>query len=347
MARVLPQSGRVVRLPQMRCRECAAETAAAAQFCVRCGAPGAAQPPLIAGPGAADEVSDAVAGAAPMLPEPYVPGAGGKVPAQIRWLVRAYAGVAWSAFAGGWAWAIAGANVIAQHNTQGDLGVTAAWALFGLAIVFLVQRIRFSRLLRRPRAACAATVIASRPGGRTLTLHAPCDRYRPELMVRPASWTPRQMLQPGEKVTVYGRADGTGSLLVSSPPQGKAFLGTGTRQLRPPSHAEVRRQFSAPAPNLEAGGAVLAEWVESKGFAVSLRSYERAEVDAFLDAIRDTFLGVRKPPVTSDEVRDKQFSTYRLWRGPPGYDRMEVDAFLAEVEPRLAAWQPLTMDDTN
>ncbi len=39
------------------------------------------------------------------------------------------------------------------------------------------------------------------------------------------------------------------------------------------------------------------------------------EVDAFLDGIRDTFLGVRKPPVRSNEVRDKQFSS--TWNDDP------------------------------
>ena len=58
------------------------------------------------------------------------------------------------------------------------------------------------------------------------------------------------------------------------------------------------------------------------------------QVDAFLDAVRDTFLGVRQPPLTADEIRDKQFVTTRL---RPGYDEEEVDAFLAEAELRLAA----------
>ena len=330
----------------MRCRECAAEATAAVQFCASCGAPVAAQPPAMAGPGAG-EVSAAAGGAALVLPEPYVPGSGGKVPAQIGWLLRGYAAMAGGAFAAAWAWGIAGANIIAQQNTQGDLGVTAVCTLWGLAIVFLVQRIRFSRLLRRPRAACAATVTACRNGRRTLILDAPCDGYRPELTIRLALWTPRPMLQPGENVTIYGHAAGTGSLLVSSPLRGKAFLATGTRQALPSSHAGATRQFSGPAPDVKASGDALAEWVGSKGLELSLHSYEQAAVDAFLAAIRDTFLGVKKPPLTSDEVRNKQFPTYRLGRGRPGYDRKQVDAFLAEVEPRLAAWQRPAMDDVH
>jgi DivIVA domain-containing protein len=56
------------------------------------------------------------------------------------------------------------------------------------------------------------------------------------------------------------------------------------------------------------------------------------QVDAFLDAVRDTVLGVRQPPLTADEIRDKQFVTTRL---RPGYDEEEVDAFLGEAEARL------------
>src|SRR5262249_28018448 len=56
--------------------------------------------------------------------------------------------------------------------------------------------------------------------------------------------------------------------------------------------------------------------------------------DAFLDAVRDTFLGVRQPPLTAEEIRAKQFATTRL---RPGYDEEEVDAFLQNVEARLRA----------
>jgi len=62
--------------------------------------------------------------------------------------------------------------------------------------------------------------------------------------------------------------------------------------------------------------------------------YDIEEVDAFLGAIRDTFLGKREPSLTPDEIRDKQFSTTRL---RPGYDEEEVDAFLDEAELKLTA----------
>ena len=62
--------------------------------------------------------------------------------------------------------------------------------------------------------------------------------------------------------------------------------------------------------------------------------YDMEQVDAFLDAVRDTFLGVRQPPLTAEEIRAKQFATTRL---RPGYDEQDVDAFLEDVEARLRA----------
>ena len=64
--------------------------------------------------------------------------------------------------------------------------------------------------------------------------------------------------------------------------------------------------------------------------------YETAEVDAFRQEIRDTFLGVLQPPLTLDEARDKRFRMAR--RG--GYDVQQVDAFIDEAEQRLAAMRP-------
>src|SRR5215470_10004809 len=89
----------------------------------------------------------------------------------------------------------------------------------------------------------------------------------------------------------------------------------------------------------EVSDIILAEWAEWAGtrrFSVSrLRpGYEPEQVDAFLEVIRDTFLGVSEPPLTADEVRTKQFSTTQL---RPGYDEPEVDDFLDKAELRLAA----------
>lgn len=88
----------------------------------------------------------------------------------------------------------------------------------------------------------------------------------------------------------------------------------------------------------EASGAILAEWAESRTFSTTrLRpGYDEEEVDAFLEALRDTFLGIREPSLSSDEVRNRQFSTTGL---RPGYDKEEVDAVLDEAAQRLAALQ--------
>ena len=63
--------------------------------------------------------------------------------------------------------------------------------------------------------------------------------------------------------------------------------------------------------------------------------YSTAEVDAFRQEIRDTFLRVKQPPLTSDEARDKRFRMARR-----GYDVQQVDAFSDEAEHRLAAMRP-------
>jgi DivIVA domain-containing protein len=63
--------------------------------------------------------------------------------------------------------------------------------------------------------------------------------------------------------------------------------------------------------------------------------YDKGEVDAFRKEIRDTFLGVRRPPLMWPVVPGKQFTTTRRLRS--GYDVEGVDAFLDKAEPRLAA----------
>jgi hypothetical protein len=87
--------------------------------------------------------------------------------------------------------------------------------------------------------------------------------------------------------------------------------------------------------------AVLAEWArwaDSTRFSTTPRkgwAYDTAEVDAFRQEIRDTFLGVRQPPLTSDEALDRRF------RGCPArLRRAQVDAFIDEAEQRLAAMRP-------
>jgi DivIVA domain-containing protein len=100
--------------------------------------------------------------------------------------------------------------------------------------------------------------------------------------------------------------------------------------------ASVGQQSPESAPDPEVDGAVLADWAGPRAFSTTrLRpGYDLDQVDAFLRDIQDTFLGIREPSLTPDEIRKKQFSTTRL---RPGYDEEEVDAFLDEAESRLAA----------
>ena len=93
----------------MRCRECAAEVAVTARVCSGCGAPIVGQPPVVADTVVADTVvagiSDAAGKAVPAgvagqaLPEPYVPGSGDKLPAELRLVLAGYVGIAGGLFA--------------------------------------------------------------------------------------------------------------------------------------------------------------------------------------------------------------------------------------------------------
>ena len=101
----------------MRCRECAAEVAVTARVCSGCGAPIVGQPPVVADTVVADTVvgavSDAAGKAVPAgvagqaLPEPYVPGSGDRVPAELRLVLAGYVGIACGLFAGALACAAA------------------------------------------------------------------------------------------------------------------------------------------------------------------------------------------------------------------------------------------------
>jgi len=356
---------------QMRCRECAAEVAVTARACPRCGAPIVGQPPTVMADtvvadtavGAVSDtaVSDAarkavpagVTGQAP--PERYVPGSGERVPAELRLVLAGYAGLACGLFAVALACATAlvllifFADDLDQYNGLYDL-------LFGLALVafscgafvgawtgaekgvdLLMARIRFSRL-RWPSDPRTATVMVSKCGGRTLILDIPPTGsgrgYQSLSEVRLALWMKAGVLVPGETVNVFGGSDKGSELLISSPQRGRAFLGTVESQ-------------SALQPRLldeKVSGVTLvdwAAWAASTTFSsTGLRSgYDKPEVDAFRSAVRDTFLGgavfwVSTPPVRSDDLRGKQFSTH--WRG---YDKKQVDAFLEAAGLRLAAME--------
>ena len=100
--------------------------------------------------------------------------------------------------------------------------------------------------------------------------------------------------------------------------------------------ASAGQQPSESARDSEVDGTILAEWVEAAKFSTFRlrRGYDVDQVDAFLDAIRNTFFGIRVPSLTPDEIRNIQFSITLLG---PGYHQEEVDAFLHEAELKLAA----------
>jgi DivIVA domain-containing protein len=98
---------------------------------------------------------------------------------------------------------------------------------------------------------------------------------------------------------------------------------------------ERRHPGTLPLPAEGASAEEVAEWVDRKIFSTTrLRpGYDEEEVDVFLDAIRDAFLGVRGTLLTSDEIRNIKFTKTRL---RPGYDEDDVDTFLDDVRTRLA-----------
>jgi DivIVA domain-containing protein len=310
-------------------------------------------------------VAARVAGQA--LQEPCVPGSGERVPAELRLVLAGYVGVACGLFAVALACATVFAflflwmslpnfslpvvdDIYIANDVQGMLfglsfvalwgGAGAgAWVGAGKGVQALKARIRFSRLLRRPSDPRTATVIASKRGGRTLILETTPGGYKPLSEVRLALWTKAEMLMPGEKVTVYGRPGSKNPVLVSSAQRGRAFLGT--MKSRSTARAGPVTLFDQ-----NVSGATLVEWAAwaaSTTFpSTGLRfGYDIREVDAFRSVVRDTFLGgavfwVSTPPVKSDDVRGKQFTTTRL---RPGYDKKQVAAFLDAAGIRLAAME--------
>jgi DivIVA domain-containing protein len=347
----------------MRCRECAAEVAVTARVCPKCGAP-IGQPPAVADTVAADTVvaavSDAAGKAVPAgvagqaLPAPYVPGSGDRLPAELRLVLAGYAGIGYGLFAGV-ALACATAAVFVFFDADirsavfdfldadtfvvaGLVCIPGLWGALQKALEALKARIRFSRLLRRPSDAHAATVMASKRGGRTLILDIPWDGtgrgYQPLSEVHLPLWMNAGMLVPGERVTVYGGPGVENPLLISSAQRGRAFLGTMKARL-------TVQPGPVPPPDERVSGATLvdwAAWATSTTFSYSRlgSGYDEREVDDFRSAVRDTFLGVSEPPVKSADVRGKQFSTHRLREG---YDKTQVDPFLETAGLRLAAME--------
>jgi DivIVA domain-containing protein len=162
-------------------------------------------------------------------------------------------------------------------------------------------------------------------------------------------WALRVVLRDGRTVIARGTTR-------SGPPNLKMLtvIGQAADRYRIPAEltgaasAHARARTAPPQEALpEVSDIILAEWAEWAGtrrFPASRLQpgYEPEEVDAFLEVIRDTFLGASEHPLTADEVRTKQFSTTRL---RPGYDESAVDDFLDKAELRLAALQQSATDD--
>lgn len=326
-----------------------------ARVCSACGAP-IGQPPVVANSLAADvgvaAVSRAAGEAAPvgvvgqMLPEPYVPGSGDRVPAELRLVLAGHVGLAAGVFAAGLACAVAivlnfFVDLIDLDDLAFGLVLVAVFSLVGglsWAYELLRARTQFSALLRRPSDPHIATVMASKDGGRTLILDIPWDGpgrgYQPLSEVRLASWMNAGMLAPGERVTVFGGPGRGNPLLLSSALRGRAFLGTMK------ARSTVQPGPVAPLDEKVSGVTLVdwAAWAAATTFSYTVLEfgYDRAEVDSFRSAVRDTFLGVGEPPLRSEDVCATQFSTHRLREG---YDATQVDAFLEAAAIRLAAME--------
>jgi hypothetical protein len=125
------------------------------------------------------------------LPEPYVPGSGDRVSAELRLVLAGYVGIAGGVFGGVMACAAAWLLVFFvdlndlydPNNDTIGLALTVCMCLciwgFGPALEALKARIRFSRPLRRPSDPHTATGMASERGGRTLILDIPWDGTGP------------------------------------------------------------------------------------------------------------------------------------------------------------------------
>jgi hypothetical protein len=105
-----------------------------------------------------------------------------------------------------------------------------------------------------------------------------------------------------------------------------------------PDTAEAAPTWEPPpwaVPGEEARLVERAEWADSATFSstVLTSGYDKQNVDRFRRAVRDAFLGVRKPPVRSGDLGEW------FWPDWPGYDRTQVDLFLEVADIRLAAME--------
>jgi DivIVA domain-containing protein len=152
-------------------------------------------------------------------------------------------------------------------------------------------------------------------------------------------WALEVVLRDGRVVTVKATArDGRSAApkVLTAVLQAAELYGIPAALTGVRSNRRSRASVEEPVPSPEADGIILSEWAASRDFSTTrLRpGYDIEEVDALVEAIRQTFLGIRQPSLAADEIRNKRFSTTRL---RPGYDEEEVDDFLDAVQLRLAA----------
>ena len=161
MAGVVSLCASAVGWVQMRCRECAAEVAVTARVCSGCGAPIVGQPPVVADTVVADTVvaavSDAAGKAVPAgvagqaLPEPYVPGSGDRLPAELRLVLAGYVGIAGGLFATALACAAAVVLPFSSTSTTWTTIRSGCWSVLALMVVYCCWGSRAGRSRRSRR----------------------------------------------------------------------------------------------------------------------------------------------------------------------------------------------------
>ena len=292
----------------MRCRECAAEVGVTARVCSRCGAPIVGQPPVVV---ADTVVADTVV--VDMAVAAISDAAGKAVPA----------GVAGQAQPEPY---VPGSGGSAQPG-RAFLGTVESQS--ALQPRLLDEQV--SAVILVDWAAWAASTTFSSTGLMSGYDKQEVDAFRSAV-----------------RDTFLGGA----VFWVSTPPvrsddlRGKQFSthrrGYDKKQVDAFLEAAGLRLAAMESKDRPAGplvsGALLvawAEWADSTTFETA-GSYDAAKVDAFREKIRDTFLGVRQPPVRADKVRGKQFPSTNEG---PSYNKTQVDAFLDAAGIRLAAME--------
>ena len=301
----------------MRCRECAAEVAVTARACSGCGAPIVGQPPVVADTVLADTVgADTVVGAATRrLREGYK---GTNVAGVVLLCAFALVGIFFIVVSVG---LYVENRDLAAHGVRTQGQVVYAHADYTDEVVFTVDGTDYW---------VPAPEVGDRlPGDAVTVVYDPRDPSISNLEDDSLAWHLHWILL------------GLGLFFLAIPavPVVAGILSRSTVQ--PGLAAQPRPVTPLDEKLSEATLVEWAGWAASTTFSATGLGfgYDKREVDAFRSAVRDTFLGgavfwVSTPPVRSDDVHGKQFSTLRR-----GYDKTQVDAFLEAAGLRLAAME--------